>query len=233
MLELSGGVLAPVGQVSGLGQGEQITSVRFIGNTGYVVTYRQVDPLYTIDLSTPTAPQVAGELDLAGYSAYLHPVGPGLLLGIGSDVSSSNEPDGTQLELFDVSDPSAPKLLAKTLVGLGSSSQVTYDHHAFLYWPATNLAVLPIQIYPAVQSYPPGAAQNAGGTFTGAIGYKVMSSGISEVGRAVQDTVNGQTPQIERSLVIGNSLFTISAQGVMASSLDSLARQAFVAFPTS
>ena len=77
VLELSGGVLAPVRQVSGLGQGEQITSVRFIGNTGYVVTYRQVDPLYTIDLSTPTAPRVAGELDLAGYSAYLHPVWAG------------------------------------------------------------------------------------------------------------------------------------------------------------
>jgi hypothetical protein len=231
VLELSGGVLAPVGQVSGLGQGEQIASVRFIGNTGYVVTYRQVDPLYTIDLSTPTAPLVAGELDLAGYSAYLQPVGPGLLLGIGSDVSSSNEPDSTQLELFDVSDPSTPKLLAKTLVGIGSSSQVTYDHHAFLYWPATNLAVLPIQIYPAIQSYPPSVPAN--GTFTGAIGYAVTSSGISEVGRAVQDTVNGQTPQIERSVVIGSRLFTISAQGVMASSLDTLARQAFVAFPTS
>ena len=232
VLELSGGVLAPVGQVSGLGQGEQITSVRFIGNTGYVVTYRQVDPLYTIDLSTPTAPRVAGELDLAGYSAYLHPVGPGLLLGIGSDVSASNEPDGTQLELFDVSDPANPKLLAKALVGTGSSSQVTYDHHAFLYWPATSLAVLPIQIYPQVVSFP-GGAPAAAGAFTGAIGYKVTSAGISEVGRAVQDTVNGQTPQIERSLVIGNSLFTVSAQGVMASSLDTLARQAFVAFPSS
>jgi hypothetical protein len=231
VLDTSGGVLSPVGQVSGLGQGEQITSVRFIGNTGYVVTYRQVDPLYTIDLSTPTAPRVAGELDLAGYSAYLHPVGPGLLLGIGSDVSSTNEPDGTQLELFDVSDPANPKLLAKALVGTGSSSQVTYDHHAFLYWPATSLAVLPIQIYGAVQSVPPGATA-ASGTFTGAIGYKVTSAGITEVGRAVQDTVNGQTPQIERSLVIGDRLFTISAQGVMASSLDSLARQAFVAFPT-
>ena len=115
---------------------------------------------------------------------------------------------------------------------------MTYDHHAFLYWPATNLAVLPIQIYTPLQTIPPslpGTTTSTGssGQFVGAIGYKVTSSGISEVGRAVQDTVNGQTPQIERSLVIGNSLFTISAQGVMASSLDTLARQAFVAFPTS
>ncbi len=236
VLDTSGGVLAPVGQVSGLGQGEQITSVRFIGNTGYVVTYRQVDPLYTIDLSTPTAPRVAGELDLAGYSAYLHPVGPGLLLGIGSDVSASNEPDSTQLELFDVSDPTAPKLLAKALVGLGSSSQVTYDHHAFLYWPATNLAVLPVQIYAPVQSLPPGTPiTNSGispsGEFTGAIGYNVTSAGITKIANVVQDPVNGVTPAIERSIVVGSRLYTVSALGVMASSLDTLARQAFVAFP--
>ena len=70
-----GGLLVPVGQVSGLGQGEQIYSVRFVGDAGYVVTYQQVDPLYTIDLSTPTAPRVAGQLELEGYSAYLQPLG--------------------------------------------------------------------------------------------------------------------------------------------------------------
>ena len=135
VLQPQGGVLAPVGQVSGLGQGEQIYSVRFVGNTGYVVTFHQVDPLYTIDLSTPTAPKVVGELELQGYSAYLHPLTDGLLLGIGQDVSTStNEPTGAQLELFDVADPSSPKLLAKTSLGTGSSSQATYDHHAFLYW---------------------------------------------------------------------------------------------------
>ena len=148
VLQPSSGVLAPVGQVSGLGQGEQITSVRFIGDVGYVVTFHQVDPLYTVDLSTPTAPKVVGQLDLAGYSAYLHPVGDGLLLGVGTDVSADNEPSGSQLELFDVSNPAAPKLLAKTLLGSGSSTQVTSDHHAFLYWAPTNLAVLPIQINP-------------------------------------------------------------------------------------
>ena len=83
VLASQGGLLVPVGQVSGLGQGEQIYSVRFVADAGYVVTYRQVDPLYTIDLSTPTAPRVAGQLELEGYSAYLHPVGAGLLLGIG------------------------------------------------------------------------------------------------------------------------------------------------------
>jgi hypothetical protein len=240
VLQMSGNVLAPVGQVSGLGQGEQITSVRFIGDTGYVVTYRQVDPLYTVDLSTPTAPKVAGQLDLAGYSAYLHPVGPGLLLGVGTDVSSDNEPDGSQLELFDVSNPASPKLLAKTLIGTGSSTQVTSDHHAFLFWQPTDLAVLPVQVYGAgggpivcVRAPCNPGTPTPADQFTGAIGYKIDGSGISEVGRVVQDAVNGAPAPIERSVVVGGSLYTISNAGVLASNLGTLARQAFVAFPTS
>ena len=244
VLGTQSGVLAPVGQVSGLGQGEQITSVRFIDDTGYVVTFRQVDPLYTIDLSTPTAPKVAGELDLAGYSAYLHPVGPGLLLGVGTDVSSENEPDGSQLELFDVSDPASPKLLAKTLIGTGSSTQVTSDHHAFLFWPPSNLAVLPVQIgSPCCVAVPGGGGAGGAVTvppvtpatsdqFTGAIGYHVTSAGISEVGRIVQDAVNGVTAPIDRSVVVGDHLYTVSSSGLLASSLSTLARQAFVAFPS-
>jgi hypothetical protein len=231
-------VLAPVGQVSGLGQGEQITSVRFLGDTGYVVTFRQVDPLYTIDLSTPTAPKVAGQLELAGFSAYLHPIGPGLLLGVGTDVSpSNNEPNGSQLELFDVSDAAAPKLLQKTLIGTGSSTQVTSDHHAFLYWAPTGLVVLPVQVYggggPVVCVRAPCDQPPSAGAFTGAIGYKVGSGGISEAGRVVQDAVNGVTVPIERSVVVGDRLFTISSAGVLASSLSTLARQAFVSFPAS
>ena len=82
--------------------------MRFIGTTGYVVTFRQIDPLYTLDLTDPTAPRVVGQLELAGYSAYLHPVGDGLLLGVGQDASPQGRPLGTQLSLFDVSDPAHP-----------------------------------------------------------------------------------------------------------------------------
>jgi len=237
VLASSGGLLVPVGQVSGLGAGEQIYSVRFVDDTGYVVTFRQVDPLYTIDLSTPTAPRVAGQLELSGYSAYLHPVGDGLLLGIGVDVgAANNEPTGTQLELFDVSDAATPKLLAHTTLGGGSSTEVQYDHHAFLFWPPTKLAVLPVQIYatPIVTPLPQpsGGKTQSGDQFIGAIGFQVDRSGIKEVGRVVHDPGNGSTPVIRRSLVIGDQLFTISDGGVLASSLGTLAQQAFVAFPT-
>ena len=218
VLDERGPLLVPVGQVAGLGKGQQIYSVRFLGDTGYVVTFRRIDPLYTIDLSTPTAPRVAGQLELEGYSAYLHPAGPGLLLGIGRNVSA-NEPSGVQVELFDVSDASAPKLLQRATLGAGSSSEVDYDHHAFLFWPRTRLAVLPVQVYDRDQP------------FAGAIGYRVDRSGIAEAGRLAHDAVDGYLQPIRRSIVIGDRLFTVSDAGAMASDLTTLARQAYVAFP--
>jgi hypothetical protein len=237
VLQEQSGALAQVGQVSGLGKGQQIYSVRFLDDRGYVVTFHQVDPLYTLDLSSPTAPRVAGQLELQGYSAYLHPVGPGLLLGIGVDVGGGNEPAGTQLELFDVSNASAPKLLQRTLLGDGSTTQVQYDHHAFLFWPPTGLAVLPVDIEPVnVFPQPPVAgggtdAAPAAQSFVGAIGFHVAPTGISEAGRIVHDAVGGSVPPILRSVVVGDRLLTLSDAGVMASSLDTLARQSFVAFP--
>jgi hypothetical protein len=221
--------------------------VRFIGDAGYVVTFRRVDPLYTVDLSSPTSPRIAGQLELEGYSAYLHPVAEGLLLGIGQEVGPENEPSGAQLELFDVSNPAAPRLQARATLGSGSSSQVQYDHHAFLFWPPTALAVLPVSIYPTtpVPGPPtpqplPAAGSSSGqastvgptGGFVGAIGFRVDRSGVTEVGQIAHDPVNGANPQIDRSLVIGQQLFTVSNKGMMASSLATLARQSFVTFPS-
>jgi hypothetical protein len=258
VLAKHGSALETVGQVSGLGAGQQIYSVRFIADAGYVVTFKRVDPLYTIDLSSPTSPRVAGQLELEGYSAYLHPIAAGLLLGIGQAVGQQNEPAGTQLELLDVSNPAAPRLLARATLGGGSSSQVQYDHHAFLFWPPTALAVLPVSIYPVgpvavppvapspptggSSSVPPPPAEavrepateparEPAGAFVGAIGFRVDRSGITELGRIAHDPVDVSSPQIDRSLVIGQQLFTLSSEGVMASSLATLAREAFVTFP--
>ena len=85
VLERNGRELRVVGSVGGLGRGERIYAVRFMGDVGYVVTFRETDPLYTIDLSDPHDPEVVGELKILGYSAYLHPIGDGLLLGVGQD----------------------------------------------------------------------------------------------------------------------------------------------------
>lgn len=230
-----GGNLDKVGQVSGLGAGEQIYSVRFVDDAGYVVTFRQIDPLYTIDLRDPAAPRVAGQIELAGYSSYLHPLAPGLLLGVGQDVGR-NEPSGAQLELFDVSNPSAPRLVQKATLGSGSSTDVQYDHHAFLFWPPTGLAVLPVQIYSgaiAVTGAPGGMIPPIAPIppFVGAIGYHIDRNGLTEVGRVTHPQSGGYAPTISRSIVVGDQLFTVSDFGVLGSKLADLAPGTFAAFP--
>jgi hypothetical protein len=224
VLRRQGSTLAPIGRVSGLGQGQRIYSVRFIGDVGYVVTFRQVDPLYTIGLADPTAPKVLGQLELLGYSAYLHPIADGLLLGVGQDATPEGRTKGVQVSLFDVGDPAHPKLVAQHALGTASSSQVEFDSHAFLYWAPRQLVVLPLQVFdsgPNVSS--PG--------FTGAIALKVDRSGIAETGRVAHDPTDGYVPPITRSIVIGDQLLTVSDGGVLASALDGFGRIGWVAFP--
>lgn len=229
VLATVGEALVPVGQVSGLAEGGQISSVRFVGDAGYVSTIAQGAPFYTIDLSDPNQPTVSGELELSGDSSFLQSVGPGLLLGIGQVSEPSGvAPGGTVLDLFNVSDPTHPTLLAEHSLGAGSSSQLEYDPHALLFWSPTDLAVIPVQIFPSSVTYPQTGTEG----FTGAIGFRLDSSGISELGQLVQNEVDGSTPTIERALVIDDQVYTVSDQGVMASSLDTLAEQRFVAFPS-
>lgn len=131
--------LKTTGKITGLASGEQIYSVRFSGNTGYVVTYETMDPLFVIDLSDPTAPKVAGELKLPGFSQYLHPYGDHYLIGFGryttdlyiKDENGKETVVGTQdaglkLSLFDVSDPKNPKEIAHKVFA-GIWSEVSYN----------------------------------------------------------------------------------------------------------
>jgi uncharacterized secreted protein with C-terminal beta-propeller domain len=224
VLRRDGATLAPVGRVSGLGQGQRIYSVRFIGDVGYVVTFRQVDPLYTIDLSDPTAPKVLGELELLGYSAYLHPIAPDLLLGVGQDATPEGRAKGVQVSLFGVGDPAHPKLLAQHALGAASSSRVEFDSHAFLYWAPRQLVVLPVEVFDA------GTSSSSPG-FTGAVALTVTPSGIAEAGRVAHDPIDGYVPPITRSVVIGDQLLTVSDGGVLASALDGFGRLGSVAFP--
>lgn len=105
--------------------GERLEGIRFDGDTAYAVTFLQTDPFYVLDLASPTAPKVAGEVQLPGFSAYLHPVGEGRVVGFGPGASGRQE-----VKLFDVSDPSAPKVVDELV--LGDDSPVVYDHHAFV-----------------------------------------------------------------------------------------------------
>lgn len=216
VFEEGGAQLDQIGEVGGLGRGEQIRAVRFVGDRAYVVTFRQVDPLYVVDLSTPTAPKVAGSLDLLGYSAYLHPVGDDLLLGIGQDATPQGRTRGTQLSLFDVADPAKPRRIDHVVLGNQSSSQAEYDPHAFLYWAPRNLAVVPL----------------TQGVFSGAIAYRVTrTTGIASAGRISHASEDDGGAAIGRAVISGDRLLTQSDAGVLANRLDGLARIGFAAFP--
>ena len=196
-----------MGRIGGLGKGERVYSVRFVGDTGYVVTFRQIDPLFTLDLSQPERPRVLGELKIPGYSAYLHPIGEDLLLGVGQDADENGRPLGTQLSIFDVSDLRKPTRLYTQHLGQGWS-EAEHDHHAFLFWPKTGLVMIPFE--------------------QRAVGFRVgRTRGIDPLGKVEHD----QAYPIRRSLVVRDSVLTVSENGVKASSLATLAERGWAAFP--
>ena len=139
------GALVQAGRVGGLGKGERVYSVRFVGDVGYVVTFRQIDPLYTIDLSVPERPRVLGELKIPGYSAYLHPVGEDLLLGIGQDATEEGRPTRhAAVALRRLGPARSRRGCTRPPLGPGWS-EAESDHHAFLFWPQTGLVVVPFE----------------------------------------------------------------------------------------
>lgn len=134
-----------VGEITGIAKGETIKSVRFTGDTGYVVTFEQTDPLFVIDLADPVNPVTKGELKIPGFSAYLHPAGDGLLLGVGVDGDENGQNGGMKVSLFDVSDPQNPVECDKVTVSAPQSenrytylqSDAYYNHKA-MCWDADS-----------------------------------------------------------------------------------------------
>jgi hypothetical protein len=137
------GALEQVGVVGGLGIGETIRSVRWFDDVATVVTFRQTDPLYVVDLSDPTAPVVTGELKVPGYSAYLHPVGDDRLLGVGQDATDTGRTTGVLVQTFDLSDPTAPAQLS-TWTEADTWTAVESDSRQFTYLPDRRTALLPL-----------------------------------------------------------------------------------------
>jgi hypothetical protein len=177
VLARNGANLDVVGEVRGLAPGEQIFAVRFLGDRGFVVTFRQTDPLYSIDLSDPTNPTVTGELHIPGFSNYLHPLGDNHLIGIGQDADLDGRIIGLHLQIFDVSDMENPVRVAQEVIDSGwSNSEAQYDHHAFTYYPSRAVLAIPatLEEYDSeTYSY-----------FSGLILYRVdVEDGFTEIGR--------------------------------------------------
>ena len=144
--------LSIVGKLEGLAQGENLHSVRFMGDKCYLVTFIRTDPLFVIDLSQPTNPTVLGELKIPGYSDYLHPYDETHLIGVGKEAVEDQEQDfawyqGIKLSLFDVSNVNSPVQLANYVIGnRGTDSPVLSDPKAFLFDRTKNLLVIPVSL---------------------------------------------------------------------------------------
>jgi hypothetical protein len=146
-MRLKGGALELIGSTPPLAEGEQIRSARFLGDLAYVVTFRQIDPLFAIDLSNPESPKVLGELKIPGFSEYMHPLGDDHLLTIGRDIDEETQRDnGAILQIFDVSDPVTPMLAHKELVGAGQS-EASYNPKAFNFYADKGLLAFPFVSY--------------------------------------------------------------------------------------
>jgi uncharacterized secreted protein with C-terminal beta-propeller domain len=209
VLDLSGTQLVPVGSVGELGSGEFIKTVRFTGNVAYVVTFQTFDPLYVVDLANPQRPALVGQLAQPGYSEFLYPLSSQLLLAVSVQITSG-EPSGLVVNTYNVSNPARPERIDSSTLATGYQYVATgYDPHAFLWWPATNLALVSI---PADDQY------GATGLGFGVAAFKVDASG--RLTRSA--TLSHGSTSTTRSAVIDNKVWAFGDSGVLTANLTDL-----------
>ena len=231
-----------VGKVENIAPGEQIYSARFMGDKGYVVTFKKVDPFFTFDLSNPKNPKIIGQLKIPGYSDYLHPLDENHILGLGKNTVEAESGgfawyQGIKMAIFDVTDFANPKEVFKTEIGdRGTDSYALHDHKAFLYDAQKELLVIPVMLAElTAQEKAQSEEANAYGkyTFQGAYVYQVnVKNGFKLKGRIThydegfnQDRYYyyyGDDKSIQRSLYIGDNLYTVSGQMIKANVLNDL-----------
>ncbi len=210
------GRLVETGRVEGLGRTEQIKAVRYFGDVAAVVTFRQTDPLYLLDLSG--TPKVMGELKIPGFSTYLHPIGDGLLLGLGQDADSDGSVTGAQVSVFDISDLSRPTQVDRVHLGPGWTPALD-DSRAFTYDPGSRLAAF------AFTDYGPATVS---GQRTQALGISVDESGQVRVAGSLG---LGQETWTARVLLDDGLVYAVSDAGVVAGETGRWARTGSLDFP--
>ena len=222
VLTEGGGELFEVGRVFGLGLGERIFAVRYLGDIAAVVTFRQVDPLYLVDLANPAAPRVTGELKIPGVSRYLHPLGEDHLLGVGQDGDDDGRLTGLQVSLFDISDRTDPTRVDSIEFGPGDSP-VEHDHKAFLYWSPLDRALVPANLYGQDGREYSSAVQ--------VIDTDVEAGTLTLAGDVAPPPVDGYPANVDRTFIADGVLYTLSYAGVSAHDLVTLADRGSTTFP--
>jgi len=228
------------GSLTDLAPGETIYSARFMGEKGYLVTFKKVDPLFVIDLSDPRYPKELGYLKVTGYSDYLHPYDENHIIGIGKETTDEGEfawYQGVKISLFDVTDVSNPREISKLEIGdRGTDSPVLWDHKAFLFDKLRNLLVMPIlEAKVDVTKYSEAEIAWAYGepVYQGAYVFDIsIDNGLQLRGRITHIDDPSALEQgyyyyyspysIQRSLYIDDILYTISGAKIKMNDLENL-----------
>ena len=227
-LEAGNGSLDIIGSLEGIAPGEDIYAARFIGPHGFMVTFVKVDPLFTIDLSDPSNPVIAGELHVPGYSDYIHPLGNDHLITIGKDTVLDDFGNvwyqGLQLSIFDISDFTNPQLLHSEVIGdRGTESLALYDHKAFTFWDENGLLAIPVDLFEheTEPAYPYTYGEY---TFSGLYVYRITTEeGFNYLGRINTDSYIYYGDDWLRGLFIENDVYAVNGETVRSSNIDDIA----------
>lgn len=240
------------GKIEGIAPGEKIYSVRFMGNRGYMVTFRTVDPLFVIDFSSHDNPRILGSLKIPGFSDYLHPYDENHIIGFGKDTIEIPIKDekgksvdtrayylGMKIAIFDVTDVTNPVEMYTVKIGdRGTDSDLLYNHKALLFSKEKNLLAFPVNLYELQQNQTPLNSMNQFpeyGVFKyqGAYVYDISL----EKGFILKGTIThmsedeykksgsecyDENDKVSRILYIGDTLYTVSMGTVKASDMDTL-----------
>ena len=236
--------LTELGRVDGIAYNESIWSARFVGDRAYIVTFENMDPLWTIDLSDPTEPRIMGELEVPGVSTYIHPLSDDTILTIG--LGPADEETGlgldwshTRLSLFDVSnfsDPQLSEVLSLSPVEDPENgwswaySEATWEHKAFQYWEPKGMLAIPMNTYRYDYFYDSAGKYHYDYDWVS----KLMIVNISEDGMEIHGEVDHSefyesdenrwwnSYNIRRSIFMGDYIYAISHGGITVTNLDSL-----------
>jgi hypothetical protein len=234
VLEPVDGVLEVVGSITGIAPSEDIRSARFVGDRGFIVTFKKTDPLFTLDLSDPERPFVAGELHIPGYSTYMHMLDDDHLLTIGFDAQDEGDFawfQGVQLQIFDVADMGAPARTHLEVIGTrGTTSEATGNHLAFNYFAARELLAIPMAICEGGS----GGSYGDVMTFNGLLVYDVNTAeGFREHGRVSHGTPpdgygcsnwwTSANSHVKRSVIMDDFVFSVADDQILVSDLRDLA----------
>ncbi len=224
--------LNEIGSVKDLAKGERIYSTRFNGDKAYMVTFKNVDPLFVIDCKDPKNPEVLGYLKIPGFSTYMHMLDENHILGFGSDTKEEKDRitrAGFKISLFDVTDPKNPKEVKSEVIGKeGTYSELEYNHKALMISLKKGILSFPI----AVASDTPYVTK-----FQGSYVYNVSENDFSYKGNieqsyATKSEKDNYEYQLKRTLYIGDYLYSLSDVDMIITDLNTMEKVATIEIPS-